>query len=91
MPAHGRHRPSGSEETIVIVCVAGSGLVEAGGARVRVGSSTAIVIPGGIPHSYGAAADEPWTIWWCHVRGTDVPELVEAAGIRPDRLTLSLR
>jgi AraC-like DNA-binding protein len=88
---HGRHRPSGAEETIVIVCVAGAGWVETGGARVRVGSSTAIVIPGGMPHSYGAAVDQPWTIWWCHVRGTDVPELVEAAGIRPDRVTLSLR
>jgi AraC-like DNA-binding protein len=88
---HGRHRPAGAQETIVIVCVAGSGWVEAGGVRTRVGSSTAIVIPGGLAHSYGAGLADPWTIWWCHVRGTDVPELAEAAGIRPDRLTLSLR
>jgi len=88
---HGRHRPGGAAETIVIVCVAGSGWVEAEGIRTRVGSSTAIVIPGGVAHSYGADATDPWTIWWCHVRGTDVLELIEAAGIRPDRLTLSLR
>ena len=75
----------------MIVCVAGSGWVEAEGIRTRVGSSTAIVIPGGVAHSYGADATDPWTIWWCHVRGTDVLELIEAAGIRPDRLTLSLR
>jgi AraC-like DNA-binding protein len=88
---HGRHRPAGATETIVIVCVSGAGWVEVGGVRTRVGSSTAIVIPGGVPHSYGASASDPWTIWWCHVRGTDVAELVEAAGVRADRVTLSLR
>lgn len=88
---HARHRPAGIEETIVIVCVAGAGWVETGGVRTPVGSSTAVVIPHGTPHSYGAAPDNPWTIWWCHVRGSDVPELLEAAGIRPDRVTLSLR
>jgi len=88
---HGRHRPNGAAETIVIVCVDGSGWVEAGGQRTRVGSSTAIVLPGGIPHSYGASADDPWTIWWCHVRGSDVAELLDAADISPARVTLSLR
>ncbi|WP_308291822.1 AraC family transcriptional regulator [Microbacterium jejuense] len=88
---HARHRPAGATETIVIVCVSGAGWVEAGGVRTRVGSSTAIVIPGGVAHSYGASTSDPWTIWWCHVRGTDVPELVDAVGVRPDRLALSLR
>lgn len=88
---HGRHRPAGAAETIVIVCVAGSGWVETDGQRMRVGTATAIVLPGGIPHSYGADRDDPWTIWWCHVRGTDVGELLEAAGVTPERVTLSLR
>lgn len=89
--AHGRHRSGGAAETIVIVCVAGSGWVECDGARTRVGSSTAIVIPGGLPHSYGASELDPWTIWWCHVRGSDVPELVQAAGIDRAHTTVSLR
>lgn len=88
---HGRHRPEGTAETIVIVCVAGSGWVDAGGVRTRVGTSTAIVLPAGTPHSYGASADDPWTIWWCHVRGTDVAELVEATGVHAGRFTISLR
>jgi AraC family transcriptional regulator of arabinose operon len=89
--SHGRHRPDGAAETIVIVCVAGDGWLEAEGQRQRVGPSTAIVIPSGVGHSYGASENNPWTIWWCHVRGSDIPELVGAAGIRHDRLTLSLR
>ena len=88
---HGRHRPQGAPETIVIVCVSGSGWVETEGSRVRVGPSTAILIPGGLPHDYGATVEDPWSIWWCHVRGTDVQELVEEAGVTPSKVTLSLR
>ncbi|MFI8632754.1 helix-turn-helix domain-containing protein [Microbacterium sp. NPDC077663] len=88
---HGRHRPAGAAETIVIVCVSGSGWVETQGQQMRVGTATAIVLPGGVPHSYGADAGDPWTIWWCHVRGTDVPDLLEVAGVTPEKVTLSLR
>jgi AraC-like DNA-binding protein len=89
--AHGRHRPAGAEETIVIVCTAGFGWVETAGTRVRVAPSAAILIPEGTPHSYGASETAPWTIWWCHVRGTDVLELVEASDIDANRVTMSLR
>lgn len=88
---HGRHRPRGAEETIVIVCVGGGGWVAVGDQRMRVGSATAIVLPSGVPHSYGASPDDPWTIWWAHVRGADVAELLAAADISPARVTLSLR
>lgn len=88
---HGRHRPHGAAETIVILCAAGKGWVQAGGALQRIGSSTAVVIPHAVPHSYGADAHDPWTIWWCHVRGSDVPELLEAVGVTSSRVALSLR
>jgi len=88
---HGRHRPRGAAETIIVVCVSGTGWLETGGQRQRVGSSTAIVIPSGVEHAYGASDADPWTIWWCHVTGSDIPELLETIGVGPDRLTLSLR
>ncbi|WP_221583545.1 AraC family transcriptional regulator [Microbacterium sp. G2-8] len=88
---HGRHRPQGAEETIVIVCASGTGWLDADGARQRIGSGRAIVLPGGVPHSYGSDDEDPWTIWWCHVRGSDVPELVAAAGNRAGNRTISLR
>lgn len=93
---HARSRENGAAEAIIIVCVAGSGWIESSGVRQRVGSSTAIVIPSGVPHAYGASDSDPWTIWWCHVRGSDIAELVagtgvEADDIHPARLTLSLR
>ncbi|WP_459272727.1 AraC family transcriptional regulator [Arthrobacter sp. MDT1-65] len=89
---HGRHRPRGAPETIVMLCTAGSGWVEVAGVRMRVAKSTAVVLPGntGLPHAYGADEDDPWTIWWCHVRGTDVPELIAEAGVTPDRPLIGL-
>lgn len=88
---HGRHRPRGAAETIVVVCVDGTGWIEHAGQRTRIGRSTALVIPAGTEHAYGAGEDDPWTIWWCHVRGTDVAELVEAIGVSAARMTISLR
>lgn len=77
---HGRHRPRGADESIVILCVAGAGWVETVGGRGDVSPSTAVVIPAGTPHSYGAADTDPWTIWWCHVSGSDAAELVAEIG-----------
>jgi len=88
---HGRHRPQGSRETIVIVCGSGSGWADIDGIRTRITRGTALVIPGGVAHSYGASESDPWTIWWCHVRGTDVPELINAAGITRGSRTVALR
>ncbi|MFJ6535220.1 helix-turn-helix domain-containing protein [Paenarthrobacter sp. NPDC091711] len=81
---HGRNRRRGAGGTVVIVCVAGSGWIETGGMRTEVGPAHVVVLPGGtgVPHSYGASEADPWTIWWCHLRGTDVPELLEVAGVK---------
>lgn len=77
---HGRHRPQGAEETIVILCLTGAGWIETAGERSSVGPLTAVVIAAGTEHSYGAAEVDPWTIWWCHIRGSDVAELVGEIG-----------
>jgi AraC family transcriptional regulator of arabinose operon len=90
--AHARYRPQGAQETIVIVCVAGRGWVETAGTRFDIGKATAVVLPGatGEAHAYGASREDPWTIWWCHVRGSDAAELIEGSGVRPDRPIIPL-
>lgn len=69
---HRRTRPSGAEELIVMLCTGGSGWVEHAGTRVRLTAGAAALIPPRTPHAYAASDDDPWTIWWCHVRGSDV-------------------
>ena len=74
--AHGRIRPAGAAEAIVIVCTHGGGWVMQEGRRFPVASGDAVVLPPDRAHSYLADEDDPWTIWWLHATGTDVPELV---------------
>ncbi|WP_062464068.1 AraC family transcriptional regulator [Demequina soli] len=88
---HARSRPRGVPETIMIVCVGGAGWVELAGVRHAVGAGAAAVIPGGTPHRYGASEAAPWTIWWCHLRGSDVAELVAATGLTAERPVMALR
>ncbi len=73
-------RTDGARRTVVVICAGGSGWADVGGTRHRIGAGAALVIPAGTPHAYGASPSSPWTVWWCHLRGSDVPELVEALG-----------
>lgn len=72
---HGRARPQGAPQNIVMVCAAGRGScsLRSGVHHVRAGE--ALVIPAGEPHTYEADPDDPWTIWWMHVVGHAVPAL----------------
>ncbi|RIQ20280.1 AraC family transcriptional regulator [Jiangella rhizosphaerae] len=73
-------RPAASRQTVVAICAAGSGWADIGGRHHRIGAGAALVVPAGTPHAYGGSPSSPWTVWWCHLRGSDVPELVEALG-----------
>ncbi|GAA2749140.1 AraC family transcriptional regulator [Amnibacterium kyonggiense] len=79
--AHGRVRPLGAPESIVMVCTAGSGVVTVAGVAHRASAGDAIVLPSGTRHSYVADVLDPWSIWWMHVAGADSRELVEAIGV----------
>ena len=59
----------------MILCVAGAGIVRIEDAEYEVARGTCIAIPSGLAHSYFASDVDPWTIWWMHMRGTDVSEL----------------
>ncbi|WP_223622492.1 AraC family transcriptional regulator [Microbacterium sp. EST19A] len=72
---HLRVRPRGCPETVVLLCVAGRGTVTIAGEVHPLTASTSIAIAAGAPHVYEASEEDPWTIWWVHVRGTDAAEL----------------
>jgi AraC-like DNA-binding protein len=78
---HGRARRQGAAQAIVIACVEGAGWCELGGRRHRVGPQQVLVIPPGVPHRYQAEADRPWSIWWLHVQGADLDDLLTAIGL----------
>jgi AraC family transcriptional regulator, arabinose operon regulatory protein len=87
---HGRARKHGAAQHVVIVCAAGRGTctLPSGVHQVRAGQ--ALAIPAGLPHRYEADADEPWTIWWMHLVGQQVPSLLAAIGATPEQPVFGL-
>jgi AraC-like DNA-binding protein/quercetin dioxygenase-like cupin family protein len=75
---HRRIRAQGSPETIVMLCISGSGWVDIGGECHLLTPWSWTTIPAFTPHEYRASDDDPWTIWWVHVRGSDAAELAGA-------------
>ena len=59
----------------------GAGWCELAGVRHEIGPGQVLVIPPGRPHRYYADAVAPWSIWWLHVTGEDVPDLLDAIGL----------
>lgn len=72
---HGRRR-SAIDETVVMVCVAGRGWCDTPGGHWDVGPGDGIILPAGRPHGYGSTAADPWTLWWMHVAGDAVDDLL---------------
>lgn len=76
---HGRRRPAGCEEHILLVCTDGGGQCTTPAGTVTVERGDAVVIPAEQPHEYRASDHAPWTLWWLHVAGAQAGEVVRAA------------
>ena len=81
--SHGITREVPIPQAIVIVCTDGWGWCRVNGTTYDVGPRQVVVIPPGVPHAYGSNQDDPWTLWWVHLDGKDVPELLKSAGEHP--------
>lgn len=76
---HGRTRPGGAGQHVVLVCTDGAGWCRTPEGRFPVRRGDAVVLPASVAHQYAASEDTPWTLWWFHVVGEDSAELVQAA------------
>lgn len=85
---HYRERPEGCAAYIFILCIAGKGWVETGGRPLPVTERQLVVLPAGVPHRYGADEDSPWSIYWFHLRGTQVMSMIELYGLMNGPLLL---
>jgi len=87
---HGRVRRGGVDQAIVILCEDGGGWCELDGVRHEISAGEVLVIPPGRPHRYYADAKDPWSIWWLHVTGDDVADLLSAIGLSAEQPTGAL-
>ncbi|MDE5848824.1 MAG: AraC family transcriptional regulator [Muribaculaceae bacterium] len=67
---HFRARESPISDFILIYCVDGDGWFEISGEHFKVPTNSFFILPAGLPHSYGASASHPWTIYWIHFQGS---------------------
>lgn len=80
-PGHLVERPRGVGEFIIIVCLSGQGWVRLEDRNpVAIQADEVLFIPPWTPHSYGADAENPWSIMWAHCRGKEIPLFVERLG-----------
>jgi AraC family transcriptional regulator of arabinose operon len=67
--AHQRKRNTGSEEYIIIYCIAGEGWIDIEDKHYQLAANGFKIIPKNIPHQYGSSAERPWSIYWLHFNG----------------------
>jgi AraC family transcriptional regulator of arabinose operon len=79
--SHGRVRLTPISQLVVLVCVEGRGWCETPAGRFDVGASEVVILTPGQPHGYGSDEDDPWTLWWFHVAGSDIEAFLQAAGM----------
>ena len=82
--SHGRARRTPLSQVVVLVCAKGRGWCETSAGRFEVETGQVVVLPPGHPHSYGSDEKNPWTLWWFHAVGRDLPEFLEGAGMTID-------
>ncbi|MBD5303877.1 MAG: helix-turn-helix domain-containing protein [Bacteroides sp.] len=88
---HFRERPQGAAEHIFIYCTRGRGWFSVGDTTFPVGADSYFIIPADTPHAYGAAEDDPWSIYWIHFSGSlsslYLPKRTAPVEIKPGALS----
>ncbi|MDR3336450.1 MAG: AraC family transcriptional regulator [Treponema sp.] len=64
-------RAGGYGAALLLYCSSGSGFYSILGEEHRtLKPGEAIILPPHVPHEYGASEDNPWTIYWVHLKGS---------------------
>ncbi len=66
---HHRSRTTPIDQNVLIYCTAGCGTYTLNRITHTVSENQFFILPAGIPHSYQADANNPWTIYWIHFKG----------------------
>lgn len=88
---HGRARPRGIPQAVVLLCTAGSGRLRLAGGEHQVRTHELAVLPPEVPHFYFADDGDPWTIVWFHPAGSGLGEVLSATGLTASAPVTGLR
>ena len=73
---HFRERSHGADQHILIYCNEGKGKVKIKKTEYQIGAGDFFTIPIKTPHVYEADAENPWTIYWVHFKGSASSHIV---------------
>jgi AraC family transcriptional regulator of arabinose operon len=62
------------QDYVLIYCIDGKGWLSLEGRNYDINRGDLFVCPPGIPHSYGADKEDPWTKYWIHFRGSNAKD-----------------
>lgn len=68
---HYRDRINGAPEDHLMMCMDGHGFVVVNEKKSHLHAGEMLIIPRNCRHTYWAAEDRPWSIYWMHFRGED--------------------
>jgi len=68
---HYRDRINGAPEDHLMMCLDGHGYVVVNGKKSHLRDGELLIIPRNCRHTYWAAEDRPWSIYWMHFLGVD--------------------
>jgi AraC-like DNA-binding protein len=77
---HYRERPDGCNQNIFIYCENGKGSIWYKNRRYLLTKDTAFIIPAHDAHAYQADKYDPWSIYWLHFCGENVPMFTSIIG-----------
>jgi len=68
---HYRDREEGALEDHLMMCMDGHGYVVVNDKKTHLRAGELLIIPRGCKHTYWAARENPWSIYWMHFLGED--------------------
>jgi AraC family transcriptional regulator of arabinose operon len=68
---HYRERVAGVGQDHLMMCIKGHGYAVINGQEAHLKAGELLIIPRNTRHTYWAANDDPWSIYWVHFLGTD--------------------
>ncbi|HEX3010247.1 MAG TPA: AraC family transcriptional regulator [Bacteroidales bacterium] len=77
---HFFERPKGANENIFIYCSEGNGWINYKNEEYKLSRNQAFIIPANEAHSYGAANNQPWSIYWIHFLGDNIHMFSQITG-----------
>ena len=85
---HRMQRPR-HDDNLLIYCTEGQGYLSAPQWQGEIGEGQVLLLPQGLEHSYEAASESPWTIYWVHFQGAATGIFLQYLGFREHRPVVS--